>query len=128
MAITIQQLRQWKEEGRKISALTAYDFAIAQLLDRAGVDLILVGDSLGMVTLGYETTLPVTLDEMLHHAKAVRRGVKEALLVVDLPFLTYQESPQQAVQSAGGSLEKTESPSGKTRGGYKAMAKRPFTN
>ena len=122
MAITIQQLRQWKQEGRKISALTAYDFAIAQLLDSAGVDLILVGDSLGMVTLGYETTLPVTLDEMLHHAKAVRRGVKEALLVVDLPFLTYQESPQQAMQSAGRVLKETGAQAVKLEGGYKAMA------
>lgn len=122
MAVTTQQLRQWKQEGRKISALTAYDFAIAQLLDRAGVDLILVGDSLGMVTLGYETTLPVTLDEMLHHAKAVRRGVKEALLVVDLPFLTYQESPQQAMQSAGRVLKETGAQGVKLEGGYKAMA------
>ena len=68
---------------------------------KRGVDLILVGDSLAMVALGYETTLPLTLEEMLHHAKAVRRGVKQALLVVDLPFLTYQESPQQALHSAG---------------------------
>ena len=88
MAVTTRQLTQWKQKGRPIVALTAYDYTIAQLLDNAGVDLILVGDSLGMVTLGYETTLPVTLEEMIHHAKAVRRAVKQALIVVDLPFLT----------------------------------------
>ncbi|MFN6395550.1 MAG: 3-methyl-2-oxobutanoate hydroxymethyltransferase, partial [Aphanizomenon sp.] len=91
MAVTTQQLTQWKQQGRTIVALTAWDYAIAQLLDVAGVDLILVGDSLAVI-LGYETTLPLTLDEMIHHAKAVRRGVKNALVVVDLPFLTYQES------------------------------------
>ena len=101
MPVTIQQFSEWKQQGRPIVALTAADYAIAQLLDTAGVDLILVGDSLGMVALGYNTTLPVTLEEMIHHAKAVRRGVKNALVVVDLPFLTYQESPTQALQSAG---------------------------
>lgn len=123
MPITTQILSQWKQQGRKITALTAYDFAIAQLLDSAGVDLILVGDSLGMVTLGYETTLPVTLDEMLHHAKAVGRGVKEALVVVDLPFLTYQESPQQAMHSAGRVLKETGARAVKLEGGYEAMVK-----
>jgi 3-methyl-2-oxobutanoate hydroxymethyltransferase len=122
MPITTQILSQYKQQGRKITALTGYDFAIAQLLDNAGVDLILVGDSLGMVTLGYETTLPVTLDEMLHHAKAVRRGVKEALVVVDLPFLTYQESPQQAIHSAGRVLKETGAQAVKLEGGYEAMA------
>ncbi len=111
-----------ERRGAQNQRLDCYDFAIAQLLDRAGVDLILVGDSLGMVTLGYETTMPVTLDEMLHHAKAVRRGVKEALLVVDLPFLTYQESPQQAMQSAGRVLKETGAQAVKLEGGYKAMA------
>jgi 3-methyl-2-oxobutanoate hydroxymethyltransferase len=88
MVVTTQQLIQWKQQGRPLVALTAYDYAFAQVLDNAGVDIILVGDSLGMVALGYETTLPVTLDEMIHHAKAVCRGVKQALVVVDLPFLT----------------------------------------
>lgn len=122
MPITTQILSQYKQQGRKITALTAYDFPIAQLLDKAGVDLILVGDSLGMVTLGYETTLPVTLDEMLHHAKAVRRGVKEALLVVDLPFMTYQESPQQAMHSAGRVLKETGARAVKLEGGSEAIA------
>ncbi len=77
MPVTINQLIQYKQQKRQIVVLTAYDFAMAQILDQAGVDIILVGDSLAMVALGYETTLPVTLDEMLHHAKAVRRGVKQ---------------------------------------------------
>ncbi len=121
MPITTQQLIQWKQQGRPIVALTAWDYAFAQLLDAAGVDLILVGDSLAVV-LGYETTLPVTLEEMLHHAKAVRRGVKRALLVVDLPFLTYQESPQQAMHSAGRVLKETGAQAVKLEGGYPAMA------
>ncbi len=117
MAATIQQLMQWKQQGRSIVALTAWDYAIARLLDAAGVDLILVGDSLATV-LGYETTLPLTLEEMLHHAKAVRRGVKRALVVFDLPFLTYQESPQQAMHSAGRALKETGAQAVKLEGGY----------
>lgn len=122
MAVTTQQLIQWKQQGRPIVALTVYDYAIAQILDQAGVDILLVGDSLAMVTLGYETTLPLTLDEMLHHAKAVRRGVKQALIVVDLPFLTYQESPQQAMHSAGRVLKETGAQAVKLEGGYPAIA------
>lgn len=121
MAVTTQQLIQWKQQGRPIVALTAWDYCVAQLLDASGVDLILVGDSLAVV-LGYETTVPVTLEEMLHHAKAVRRGVKKALLVVDLPFLTYQESPQQAMHSAGRVLKETGAQAVKLEGGYPAMA------
>jgi 3-methyl-2-oxobutanoate hydroxymethyltransferase len=122
MAVTTQQLMQWKQQGRRIVALTAWDWTIAQLLDSAGVDVILVGDSLAMVALGMETTLPVTLDEMLHHALAVRRGVKQALVVVDLPFLSYQESPQQAMRSAGRVLKETGAMAVKLEGGYPAIA------
>ncbi|MEH1911665.1 MAG: 3-methyl-2-oxobutanoate hydroxymethyltransferase [Nostoc sp.] len=121
MAITTQQLIQWKQQGRAIVALTAWDYAIAQLLDAAGVDLILVGDSMAVV-LGYETTLPITLDEMIYHAKSVRRGVKRALVVVDLPFLTYQESLQQAMHSAGRVLKETGAQAVKLEGGYPAIA------
>lgn len=117
MSITTQLLTQWKQQGRAIVALTAWDYAIAQLLDGAGVDLILVGDSLAVI-LGYETTLPITLDEMIHHAKAVRRGVKNALVVVDLPFLTYQESISQAMHSAGRVLKETGAQAVKLEGGY----------
>lgn len=120
MAIAIQQLIQWKKQGRAIVALTAWDYAIARLLDRAGVDIVLVGDSLAVI-LGYETTLPLTLEEMLHHAKAVRRGVDRALVVVDLPFLTYQESPQQALRSAGRVLKETGAQAVKLEGGYPVM-------
>lgn len=122
MAVTTQQLIRYKKEGRPIVALTAWDYLLAQALDQAGVDLILVGDSLAMVALGYETTLPITLEEILHHAKAVRRGVKNALLVVDLPFLTYQESPQQAMHSAGRALKETGAQGVKLEGGYPAIA------
>ncbi|HEY9852680.1 MAG TPA: 3-methyl-2-oxobutanoate hydroxymethyltransferase [Leptolyngbyaceae cyanobacterium] len=122
MPVTTQQLIQWKQQGRPIVMLTAWDFAIAQILDAAGVDAILVGDSLGMVALGYETTLPITLDEMIHHAKAVRRGVKQALVVCDLPFLSYQESLQQAIHSAGRVLKESGVQAVKLEGGYPAMA------
>ncbi|MDZ8183248.1 MAG: 3-methyl-2-oxobutanoate hydroxymethyltransferase [Nostoc sp. ChiSLP02] len=120
MAITTQQLIQWKQQGRSIVALTAWDYAIAQLLDAAGVDLILVGDSLAVV-LGYETTLPITLDEMIYHAKAVRRGVKRAFLLVDLPFLTYQQSIEQAIHSAGRVLKEAGAQGVKLEGGYPQM-------
>lgn len=121
MPVTAQQLIQWKQQGRLIVALTAWDYLITQILDTAGVDLILVGDSLSVV-LGYKTTLPLTLDEMIHHAKAVGRGVKQALMVVDLPFLTYQESYQQAMQTAGRVLKETGAQAVKLEGGYPAMA------
>jgi 3-methyl-2-oxobutanoate hydroxymethyltransferase len=118
---TVRQLLQFKANGKQIVALTAWDFAIAQILDAAGVDLILVGDSLAMVTLGYENTLPLTLDEIIHHAKAVKRGVKNALIVVDLPFLSYQTSPQVAIASAGRILKETGAQAVKLEGGYPAM-------
>jgi 3-methyl-2-oxobutanoate hydroxymethyltransferase len=121
MAVTTQHLIQYKQQGRPIVALTAWDYPIARALDEAGIDLILVGDSMAMVALGYETTLPLTLEDVLHHAKAVRRGVKNALLVVDLPFLSYQESAQQALHSAGRALKETGAQAVKFEGGYPAM-------
>lgn len=99
--ITIPQLQRMKKEGRKITMLTAYDYSIASIIDEAGIDIILVGDSLGMVVLGYDSTAPVTMDEMLHHAKAVRRAVKYGLLVGDMPFMSYQLSAEDAVRNAG---------------------------
>jgi 3-methyl-2-oxobutanoate hydroxymethyltransferase len=122
MSVTPRKLIQWKQQGRPIVVLTAWDYAIAQILDQSGIDVILVGDSLAMVALGYDTTLPLTLDEILHHAKAVRRGVKEALIVVDLPFLTYQESPEQALHSAGRVLKETGAQAVKLEGGYPEIA------
>ncbi|GAB4476386.1 MAG: 3-methyl-2-oxobutanoate hydroxymethyltransferase [Elainellaceae cyanobacterium] len=121
MGVTTQQLSRFKRDGRPIVALTAWDFLLAQVLDQAGVDIILVGDSLAMVALGYDTTLPLTLDEILHHTKAVRRGVKNALVVCDLPFMTYQESPVQAMQSAGRVLKETGAQAVKLEGGHPAM-------
>jgi len=90
-----------KEEKKKITALTAYDYPFARALDKAGIDIILVGDSLGNVILGYENTLPVTMDEMIHHSKAVGRAVKNAFLIGDMPFMSYQVSLSQCLQNAG---------------------------
>ncbi|MDX2255835.1 MAG: 3-methyl-2-oxobutanoate hydroxymethyltransferase [Pseudanabaenaceae cyanobacterium bins.39] len=118
MPITIAQLQKWKQQQKNIVALTATDYAIAKLLDRAGVDLILVGDSLAMVALGHKNTLPVTLDQMIHHAQAVGRGVNNALLIVDLPFLSYQVSTEQAILSAGRIFKETNAQGIKLEGGY----------
>ncbi len=118
MAVTTEQLKIWKQQQRSFISLTAWDYSIARVLDEAGVDVILVGDSLAMVALGHPTTLPVTLDEMIHHAKAVRRGVKRALIVCDLPFLSYQESISQAIHSAGRVLKETGVSAVKLEGGH----------
>src|SRR5947207_14810550 len=99
--VRVPDLKVMKQRGEKITVLTAYDATIARLLDRAGIDVILVGDSLGMVVLGYDTTLPVTLDMMIHHTAAVSRGAKRALVVADMPFLTYQLSMEEAMRNAG---------------------------
>src|SRR5438094_82312 len=99
MEIGMKDFREMKRRGQKITALTAYDYPTARLLDESGIDIILVGDSVGMVVLGYEDTTRVTLDEMLHHTRAVARGVKRALLVADMPIHTY-DSPEQAVATA----------------------------
>jgi 3-methyl-2-oxobutanoate hydroxymethyltransferase len=98
---TIRDLAAWKSEGRRFAMLTAYDFPTAQILDEAGIPVLLVGDSVANNILGYETTIPVTMDEMLHHARAVARGATEALLVGDMPFLSYQVSPEDAIRNAG---------------------------
>ena len=103
--VTTLTFRQKKERGEAITMLTAYDYPTAMAMDNAGVDSILVGDSLAMVVLGYENTLPVTMDEMLHHARAVARGAKSALLVGDMPFMSYQVSVEDAVRNAGRFLQ-----------------------
>jgi 3-methyl-2-oxobutanoate hydroxymethyltransferase len=95
------RLKEMKQRGEKIAVLTAYDAMMARLLDCAGIDVLLVGDSLGMVLLGYETTLPVTLDAMVHHTAAVSRGAKRALIVADMPFLSYQITVPDALRNAG---------------------------
>ncbi len=99
--VRVQTLLEKKRAGEKIVAVTAYDYPTALLVDEAGVDMVLVGDSVGNVVLGYESTLPVTMDEMRHHLRAVRRGIQSALLVADMPFLSYQTSLAQAIENAG---------------------------
>lgn len=121
MAITTGQLIKWKQDKRPIIVLTAWDYAIAEVLDEAEVDIILVGDSLAMSILGHRTTLPITLEEMIHHASAVHRGVKRSLVVCDLPFLSYQESTTQAIHSAGQVLKETGVQAVKLEGGYPAI-------
>lgn len=103
--ITPSVLRQKKERGEPISMLTGYDYPTALALDQAGIDAILVGDSLGMVVLGYENTLPVTMEEMLHHCRAVARSTASALLIGDMPFMSYQISTEEAVRNAGRFLQ-----------------------
>ncbi|MGP0062472.1 MAG: 3-methyl-2-oxobutanoate hydroxymethyltransferase [Isosphaeraceae bacterium] len=115
--VTIPDFAAWKSQRRRISMLTAYDFPTAHLLDGAGVDCLLVGDSLGTVIQGWETTLRVTLDQMVYHAEMVARASKRALVVADLPFLTYQVSPRQALRSAGRLLKETNCQAVKLEGG-----------
>lgn len=115
--VTIPKLRAMKEAGEKIAMLTAYDWPTALLLDRAGIDVLLVGDSVGNNILGYPDTIPVTMDEMIHHTKAVRRGVKRALLVGDMPFMSYQISGEQAIANAGRFLKEGGAEAVKLEGG-----------
>ncbi|RJP48979.1 MAG: 3-methyl-2-oxobutanoate hydroxymethyltransferase [Anaerolineaceae bacterium] len=103
--VTTLAFRQKKERGEPITMLTAYDYPTAMAIDKAGIDSILVGDSLAMVVLGYDNTLPVTMEEMLHHARAVARGAKTALLIGDMPFMSYQVSVEEAVRNAGRFLQ-----------------------
>lgn len=99
--ITATFLKEMKSKSIKITSVTAYDYPSAKFAEEAGIDVVLVGDSLGMVVLGYENTLPVTVEEMLHHTKAVRRGLKYSLLVADMPFMSYQAGNEDAVRNAG---------------------------
>jgi len=120
--VTIPDFLTWKKEGRRIAVLTAYDFSSARLLDLAGVDCILVGDSLGTVVQGWETTLRVTIDQIVYHAEMVARAVRRAVVVADLPFLSYQISPGQALESAGRILKETNCQAVKLEGGRKLAA------
>jgi 3-methyl-2-oxobutanoate hydroxymethyltransferase len=115
--VTTRAFREKKERGDPITMLTAYDYPTALAMDQAGVDAILVGDSLGMVVLGYENTLPVTMDEMLHHCRAVARGAKMALLIGDMPFMSYQVSVEEAVRNAGRFLQQGNMDAVKLEGG-----------
>lgn len=120
--ITIVKLRKKKEMQEKIVMITAYDYPSAKMVDEAGVDLILVGDSLGVVVLGYENTLAVTMEEMVHHTKAVTRGAKRALVVADMPFLSYQISVEAAVANAGRFLQEAGAHAVKLEGGSEMVS------
>lgn len=117
---TTRRLLEMKERGERIVALTAYDYLFARLVDEAGVDVVLVGDSLGQVVLGLDSTIPVTLDQMIHHGAAVRRGVEKALVVVDMPFLSFQVSPEETVRNSGRVLKETGAEAVKVEGGGEA--------
>ncbi len=117
MRITVRDLAEMKRSGQRIAMVTAYDYPLARLLDEAGIPIVLVGDSLGMTALGYETTLPVTLEEMIHHTKAVVRGTQRAMVVADMPFLTYQISSEEAVRNAGRLIQEGGAQAVKLEGG-----------
>jgi 3-methyl-2-oxobutanoate hydroxymethyltransferase len=117
MRISIQQIKEMKQKGEKITMLTAYDYATARIIDEAGIPLILVGDSLGMVVLGYESTIPVTIEDMLHHTKAVVRGTKRTLIVGDMPFMTYHTSTAEAQRNAARFIQEAGAQAIKLEGG-----------
>lgn len=119
MKNTVTTFQKAKDEGRKLSMLTAYDYSTAKLMDEAGINALLIGDSLGMVVLGYDSTLPVTMEDMVHHTTAVSRGAKHALVVADMPYLSYHLSPQQAVENAGRLIKEGGAQAVKLEGGAK---------
>ncbi|HEU5209644.1 MAG TPA: 3-methyl-2-oxobutanoate hydroxymethyltransferase [Longimicrobiales bacterium] len=120
--VTIRDLLEMKTRGERIVVLTAYDVLFARIVDEAGTDVILVGDSLAQVVLGLDSTLPVTLDDMIHHARAVRRGVQRGLLVVDMPFMTFQVSPEETLRNAGRIMKETGAEAVKLEGGDEQAA------
>lgn len=115
--VTTRTIINMKRKGQKVASLTAYDYITARLVDQAGVDIVLVGDSLGMVFQGHETTIPVTLDEMIYHAKAVVRGVGRALVIVDMPFMSYQANFEEGFRNAGRIMKETGAGGVKVEGG-----------
>lgn len=119
--VTTEVIRQKKLKGEMITMLTAYDAAFARLLDDAGVDMLLVGDSVGNVMLGYDSTLPVTMEEMLHHVRAVCRGASRSLVVADMPFMSYQVSVEEALKNAGRFLKETSAQAVKLEGGKEVI-------
>ena len=117
MHITISQIKEMKQKGEKITMLTAYDYSTAKIIDEVGIPLILVGDSLGQVVLGYESTISVTIDEMLHHTKAVVRGTKRAMVIGDMPFMTYHISIEDALRNAARFIQEGGAQAVKLEGG-----------
>ena len=122
MKKTVATFKQAKAEGRKLTMLTAYDYSTASLVDGAGIDGILVGDSLGNVMLGYEDTISVTMEDMIHHGAAVARGAKDCLVVIDMPFMSYQESIEEAVHNAGRLMKEGRANAVKLEGGAAVAA------
>jgi len=120
---TVSSFQEAKRAGEKISMLTAYDYSTAKILDDAGIDCLLVGDSLGMVMLGYEDTLQVTMDDMIHHSRAVARGVKRAMVVGDMPFLSYHISAEESVRNAGRLIQEGKAHAVKLEGGRDVIDK-----
>lgn len=120
--ITTAVIRQRKEAGKKITMLTAYDFSMAKLLDDSGIDMLLVGDSLGNVILGYDSTLPVTMEDMIHHTRAVSRGAQKAMVVADMPFMSYQVSVEDALRNAGRLMKEAGAQAVKLEGGREVRA------
>jgi len=119
--VTITTLSEMKASGEKITMLTCYDYSMSVLLDSSGIDMILVGDSVGNVVLGYENTLPVTMDEMIHHCKAVTRGAKRAFIVGDMPFMSYQVSTEEALKNAGRFMKEANVNAVKLEGGHEIL-------
>ena len=119
--VTINTLIEMKQKSEKITMLTCYDFLMATMLDEAGIDMVLVGDSLANVVLGYESTIPVTMEEMLHHCKAVTRGIKNAFVVGDMPFMSYQTSSEEALKNAGRLLKEARVSAIKLEGGEEVL-------
>lgn len=122
MRVTIHQLQDMKRRGERFAMLTAYDYSMARLLDEAGVPVLLVGDSLGVVMLGYENTLPVTMDDMVRHTQAVARGARRAMVVADMPFMSYQVSPEEALRNAGRLIQEGGAHAVKLEGGSAMQA------
>ena len=123
MRVTVNQVREMKQKGEKIVMLTAYDYSTAKVVDEVGVPLILVGDSLGVVLLGYDSTIPVTMEVMLHHTEAVVRGVKNAMVIGDMPFMTYHISVEQAMTNAGRFMQEAGCQAVKLEGGVTVKEK-----
>ena len=117
MRVNINQIKEMKQRGEKIAMLTAYDYTTAKIADEAGIPLILVGDSLGMVVLGYDSTIPVTMDVMIHHTKAVSRAVKNAIVIGDMPFMSYQISIEQTLANAARFMQEGGAQAVKLEGG-----------
>jgi len=123
MRVTVNQIKEMKQKGEKITMLTAYDYSTAKIVDEVGIPLILVGDSLGNVVLGYGSTIPVTMDDMLHHTKAVVRGTKQAMVIGDMPFMTYHISVEDALRNAARFIQEAGAQAVKLEGGVTVAEK-----